>query len=120
MMRADEIKTRIQELRSQESELASKVSEAAIAKDSLLASLYTEMKDAAFKRLDLIPQIDKALADLYEKIRGSGVIGAAKLIGSQCGGCNLAINSGDLAKLVALPEEEVARCEECRCILVRK
>jgi len=41
-------------------------------------------------------------------------------VNGQCSGCNLAINAGDLAKLMALPDDEIARCEECRCILVRK
>lgn len=120
MMRADEIKSRIKELKSQEDDLTSKVSVAANAKDSALSALSQEMNKAQSQRADLMPQIDKPLIDLYEKIRSGGAIGAAKLIGGQCGGCNLAINSGDLAKLMALPEEEVARCEECRCILVRK
>ena len=65
-------------------------------------------------------QIDKSLIDLYEKIRSNGVVAAARIINGRCGGCNLAINSGDLTKILALPEEEVAWCEECRCILVRK
>jgi len=53
------------------------------------------------------------LTDLYEKF------GAAKLQNGQCTGCNLAINAGDLSKLNALAADEVARCEECRRILVR-
>lgn len=119
MMRADEIKARIEELKTQEVDLANQVSEAAVNKDSVLAELDSEMKAAVAARADLIPQIDKALVDLYEKIRAGGAAGAAKLKSGQCGGCNLAINSGDLSKLMSLPEEEVARCEECRCILVR-
>ena len=120
MLRADEIKARIQDLRNKESELSSKVSEASAAKDSAQATLESELRTASSARAELIPLIDKALVDLYEKIRNNGVVGAARVHGGQCGGCNLAINSGDLTKIMALPEEEVARCEECRCILVRK
>jgi predicted nucleic acid-binding Zn-ribbon protein len=120
MLRADEIKSRIQELKSRESELQSKVVDAEKSRDSSLANFESEIKEALNQRSNLIPQIDKALFELYEKVRSGGLIGAAKLKGGQCGGCNLAINSGDLSKLMALPEEEVARCEECRCILIRQ
>lgn len=120
MLRADEIKSRVAELKNQESELSQKVAEAAAARDTSLASLEDEIREALSKRSDLIPQIENAFIELYEKVRNSGVIGAARLKNGQCGGCNLTINSGDLSKLLALPEEEVARCEECRCILVRQ
>ena len=120
MLRADEIKSRVTELKKQESELSQKVAEAAAERDTSLASLEGEIKEALSKRSDLIPQIEKSFIELYEKVRNSGVIGAARLKNGQCGGCNLTINSGDLSKLMALPVEEVARCEECRCILVRQ
>ena len=113
MVRADEIKERIKELSAKESEFAAKVSDAAVARDAALAVIDADMKIALAARAELFPQIDKALTDLYEKF------GAAKLQGGQCTGCNLAINAGDLAKLNALAAEEVARCEECRRILVR-
>ena len=113
MLRADGIKDRIKELNSKEADLASKVAEAAVAKDAALAAIDAELKIAIAARAELFPQIDKALADLYEKV------GAAKLHNGQCTGCNLAINAGDMAKLNALAADEVARCEECRRILVR-
>ena len=114
MLRADGIKARITELKAKESELANKVAEAAVAKDAALSQIDSEMKAAIAAKSELLPQIDKALADLYAKV------GAAKLTNGQCLGCNLAINAGDLSKLMALPQEEVARCEECRRILVRQ
>lgn len=120
MLRADGIKERIKELKSNEGELAIKLAEAEVAKDSALSEIDAELKRALAAREDLIPQIEKALVDLYEKIKSAGVVAAAKLVNGQCSGCNLAINAGDLAKLMALPDDEIARCEECRCILVRK
>ena len=120
IMRADEIKSRINELKLKESDLSDKVADALKAKDAALASIHNEVVAAKSARADLVPQIDKTLLDLYEKIRSGGMVAAARLKNGQCGGCNLAINSGDLSKLMALPVEEVARCEECRCILVRQ
>jgi uncharacterized protein len=120
MLRADEIKARINDLKIKEAELVGKVAEALTLKNSALANLDSDLNSANKERAELSTQIDKSLIDLYEKIRSNGVVAAARIINGQCGGCNLAINSGDLTKILALPEEEVARCEECRCILVRK
>ena len=113
MVRAEAIKDRIKELSAKEVELADKLAEAAVLHDAALAEIDLELKAALEARAELFPQIEEALADLYEKV------GAAKLHNGQCTGCNLAINAGDLSKLNALPAEEVARCEECRRILVR-
>jgi predicted nucleic acid-binding Zn-ribbon protein len=59
------------------------------------------------------------LLSLYEKIRESSGIGAAALAGNQCKGCNLTMNTIELQRISGLAEDEVVRCEECRCILVR-
>ena len=64
-------------------------------------------------------KIEKALLDLYEKIRSSSGIGAAALVGNKCNGCNLAINAVEMQRIKTLPVDEVLRCEECRRILVR-
>ena len=120
MVRAEGIKDRISELKVKENDLANKVAEAAVLKDAALAEIDKELKITTSKRQEILPLIEKALIDLYEKIRSNGGVGAAKLANGQCGGCNLTINAGDLSKLLALPEDEIARCEECRCILVRK
>ena len=120
MVRAEGIKDRISELKVKENDLANKVAEAAVLKDAALSEIDKELKIATSKRQEILPLVEKALIDLYEKIRSNGGVGAAKLANGQCGGCNLTINAGDLSKLLALPEDEIARCEECRCILVRK
>ncbi|MFN8018886.1 MAG: C4-type zinc ribbon domain-containing protein [Acidimicrobiales bacterium] len=55
----------------------------------------------------------------YEKLRaGRGGIGVARLVGSQCGGCHLALSAMEAARLRKLPAGEVAHCEECGRILV--
>ena len=65
-------------------------------------------------------KIEKALLDLYEKIRGNGGgVGAAALVGNKCNGCNLAINAVEMERINSLAKDELLRCEECRRILVR-
>jgi predicted nucleic acid-binding Zn-ribbon protein len=71
-------------------------------------------------RSELTPNIEKALLDLYEKIRGANSgVGAATLVGSKCNGCNLAINAVEMERIKNLAADELLRCEECRRILVR-
>ena len=119
MLRVDAIKERIKELQAKESALQVQLEAASLAKENALSSINSEISATSQERSKISLATDKALVDLYEKIRGNGVTGAARLLNGKCGGCNLAINAGDLSKLLALPAEEVARCEECRCILVR-
>jgi predicted nucleic acid-binding Zn-ribbon protein len=65
-------------------------------------------------------KIEKALLELYEKIRGNaGGVGAAALVGNKCNGCNLAINAVEMERIKSLAKDELLRCEECRRILVR-
>jgi predicted nucleic acid-binding Zn-ribbon protein len=71
-------------------------------------------------RSDLLPSIEKALVDLYEKIRASSNgVGAATLVGSTCNGCNLSVNAVEMDRIKGLAADELLRCEECRRILVR-
>lgn len=60
------------------------------------------------------------LLALYEKIRSTRAgVGAARLAGTQCEGCRMDLNPVDLSRIKALPEDAIARCEECSRILVR-
>ena len=71
-------------------------------------------------RADLVPNIEKPLVDLYEKIRSSSNgVGAASLVGNKCNGCHLAINAVEMERIKGLAADELLRCEECRRILVR-
>jgi predicted nucleic acid-binding Zn-ribbon protein len=79
-----------------------------------------ELDRAKQERAFLVPQIDTALYDLYEKVRGSANgVGAALLIGNKCDGCHLQINAIEIERIKSLAADEVLRCEECRRILVR-
>jgi hypothetical protein len=60
------------------------------------------------------------LLSLYEKLRvSSGGIGAAALHRGRCEGCHLQLNTTELNQLRDAPPDDVARCEECRRILIR-
>ena len=119
MLRVDGIKSRIEELKAIEETLATEIAELTDRKDVVSLALESESAQLKTERAVTVTSVDKAIYDLYEKIRSGGGAGAAALLGGQCLGCNLTINAIDLKRMLDSAEDEVIRCEECRCILVR-
>ncbi len=120
MMRVDEINERITTLKAEEAEHAAVIADLEIRKENAMAIINNELDAIVKDRSETLQSIERALVDLYEKIRDTtGGAGAAALVGGACGGCNLSINTVELKRVADLAEDEVVRCEECRCILVR-
>jgi predicted nucleic acid-binding Zn-ribbon protein len=120
MMRVDEINSRITALKTEEADHAAVIADLEIRKENAMATINNDLDAIAKDRSETLQGIEKALVDLYEKVRETtGGAGAAALVGGACTGCNLSINTVELKRIAELPEDEVVRCEECRCILVR-
>jgi hypothetical protein len=120
MMRVDSIQGSISKLSQEGEALGAVIADLEIRKENALASINTELESITGDRLKTVGSIEKTFIDLYEKIRGSsGGPGAAVLIAGACSGCNLSINVVELKRFTDLADDEVVRCEECRCILVR-
>lgn len=120
MLRIDSIKERLLELRAEEATLISASEE--ILGRKVRASEEIELEIASLKqeRSAVAATVDGALLDLYEKIRSNNNgTGAAAIRDGKCDGCHLSINSVELGRIKTLASDEVVRCEECRCILVR-
>ena len=120
MMRVDGINERIATLSAEENQLGLIIADLNIRKENALAAIHTELEGIESDRKSTTQSVSTELLALYEKIReSSNGIGAAALAGNQCKGCNLAVNTVELQRISGLAEDEVVRCEECRCILVR-
>ena len=120
MMRVDGINERISTLKAEEAEHAAVIADLEIRKENALAVINNELDAIVKDRSETLQSIEKALVDLYEKIRETtGGAGAAALVAGACTGCNLSINAVELKRVADIAEDEVVRCEECRCILVR-
>jgi hypothetical protein len=120
MMRVDGIKERISTLQEEEAALALEIASLEISKENALTVIGADLNAAAQERAKTVSSVNPELMVLYEKIRASNNgTGAAALIGNQCKGCHLTLNTIELQRIAALAEDEVSRCEECRCILVR-
>ena len=119
MMRIEGITARLNELKAEEAGLITKSSEIEELKKTATQAIDGEIASTVAERLSTVTNVDKTLLELYEKIRTSGGTGAAAMREGKCDGCHLSINSVELNRLKTLAEDEVVRCEECRCILVR-
>jgi len=120
MMRIDDINSRITELSFEEATYAAEIADLEIRKENALASLNNELESVAKERSETLASIAPDFIALYEKIRVSNNgTGAAALIAGSCNGCHLSINAVELKRIADLSDDEVIRCEECRCILVR-
>jgi predicted nucleic acid-binding Zn-ribbon protein len=120
MIRHDGAKQKVETLKSDEDGLKKLELELNIRLENAKTEIDREVALKNSERTLLVPKIDTALLDLYEKVKASGSgIGAALLIGNTCDGCRLAINAVEMERIKSLDSEEVLRCEECRRILVR-
>jgi len=120
MMRVDEIKARIEDLQGQEAAFTEQINELDIRKENALARINGELESIAKERTETLAAVSPELIALYEKIRSTNNgTGAAALVAGACTGCHLSINTVELKRISEISEDEVVRCEECRCILVR-
>jgi predicted nucleic acid-binding Zn-ribbon protein len=79
----------------------------------------TAVIDAAQRdRAALIAQVPAELVSLYDRLATRSA-GTALLVRRTCGGCHMVLAGTDLQTLRTTPEDTVATCPECGCILVR-
>ena len=120
MMRVDEIKARITDLQTQEADFTAQINDLNIRKENALAKINGELESIAKERSETLASVSAEFVALYEKVRSSNNgNGAAALVAGACTGCHLSINTVELKRIAELADDEVVRCEECRCILVR-
>lgn len=120
MMRVDALKARITALKGEEESFAAEMATLERAKAAALTAIDAEKSVTSAARASAISNVSPELSALYAKIAEDNFgIGAAALVGNECKGCNLTLNTIEVQRISALPDDEVVRCEQCRCILVR-
>lgn len=87
--------------------------------DQAEADLRTAEDRAAATRADLVAQTPEELLALYERERARTGIGAALLQARRCGGCRIELDRMEIARIAALPADEVVHCDQCATVLVR-
>ena len=89
-------------------------------RDAATAEVDAEVATVTAQRDEVAGGLDPALVTLYDRTRErTQGIGAAMLRNKRCEGCRMELTPVELARIKALPADEVVRCEECGAILVR-
>ena len=100
--------------------LNAEIADLEIKRENALTIIINERTAVTANRAAVFAPIAEDLKNLYTKVAAdNNGNGAAKLVGNECKGCRLTINTTEVGRIATLPAEEVVRCEQCRCILVR-
>ena len=120
MVQVEGISNRINELTAEEAKLAEEIADLEIQRENAMTIIINERTSVSEKRAAIVTPIAQELQELYRKLAAdNNGNGAAPLVGNECKGCHLTINTTEVQRISTLPAEEVVRCEQCRCILVR-
>lgn len=100
-------------LEQRRSELREKIAAAEVGLDGQIAEQLEARSAAA-------AGVPSELLSAYEKLRTKfGGTGAARLVGSSCGGCHLTLPAMEVDRIRKLPPDAVITCDQCGRILVR-
>lgn len=88
-------------------------------RDLRWAELDQQIKMTQTQRDALAATVDADLLALYDKVRASGVPGAALMTQRRCGACRIELAGSELAAVRAAAPQQIVRCESCRSIMVR-
>jgi predicted nucleic acid-binding Zn-ribbon protein len=110
----------VAELTASEIETAEKLATVTQSRDELFTDIDFEVDSVTQQRNEIAKDLPADLISLYDKIRADqGGVGAALIHRGSCQGCHITIDAQELDQIRKLPAEAIARCDQCRRILVR-
>lgn len=119
MERAEELDAQLAEV-SKAQRSVEEIRAGAIAeRDARWALLDQQIAMTETQRASLAGTFDADLLAMYDKVRSTGVPGAAVMTQRRCGACRIDLAGSELAEVRAAAPEQVVRCESCRSIMVR-
>jgi uncharacterized protein len=84
------------------------------------SELAAELAVVQAERDTAAAEVPDELWPEYDKLRARlGGVGIARLVGSTCQGCHLALPAVEVDRIRRLPLDEAVHCEECGRLLVR-
>ena len=120
MARVEDAQRELDSLTAQVQAADERLATLATARDEKQAEIDAVLAKATAERATAVEGMPEDLMALYEKLRAQkGGVGAAALHQRRCTGCQLGIDTAELAVIKRAPSNEVIRCEECSRILVR-
>lgn len=117
---AEELDAEVVRLTTEREESVAKYTEVVARRDTAVAGIQWDRTRLTQDRERVVAEIPADLLTLYDKLRGQyDGVGAAPLRYGRCGGCKLALSTVELNEIRDEVTDEVARCENCRRILIR-
>jgi hypothetical protein len=110
----------VAELLANEIETTEKLAAVSQARDDLFADIDFEINSLTTQRTEIASQLPVDLIVLYDKIRADqGGVGAALIHRGACQGCHITIDAQEIDQIRKMAADAIARCDQCRRILVR-
>ena len=120
MERREAVEKDMSGLADQLADLERRVQEATDARDHAAIEIETELNENTSTRAAILPEIPPDLLEVYQELRPKkNGVAAAALEGSVCRGCGVSLSPVALDAIKRAESGDVARCENCRRILVR-
>jgi predicted nucleic acid-binding Zn-ribbon protein len=120
MERLEAHETALAGLTSAHAEVVAQKAELVAERDAAFAELDAEAEKVAAQRTEVASPLDDKLLALYERLRGRlGGVAVAALRRGRSEGSGLQVPGTELARIKALPPEEIVYCEDSGRILVR-
>ncbi len=110
----------VTDLLASEIETTEKLSTLAQTRDDLFTDIDFEVNSLTNQRTEIANGLPADLITLYDKIRADqGGVGAALIHRGSCQGCHITIDPQEIDQIRKMSADAIARCDQCRRILVR-
>ncbi len=119
MERREGLDAELNDVRRQVEEARVVLGDAEADRGRQIGEIDAETAEASSTREALAINIPDRLVELYERIHAKQPIAAAELVGRRCGSCRIEKPPADMIPIRSAPIDEVLRCEECGCVLIR-
>jgi predicted nucleic acid-binding Zn-ribbon protein len=120
MERREDVEKELASLDERLAELERASEEATAARDAAAVEIENDLKSNSETRAEILPILPSELLETYEELRPKkGGVAAAALEGNVCRGCGVSLSPMALDAIKRAEPGELARCENCRRILVR-
>jgi predicted nucleic acid-binding Zn-ribbon protein len=119
MERAEQADTDLAAVAARMDTADAELAELAAARDAAFGEIDAAAAERAPQRASIAAELPADLLALYERARVQGGTGAALLRHRRCEGCHIELSGSELAAVRSAAPEAVARCDNCRAILIR-
>lgn len=110
----------VTDLLASEIETTEKLAAVTQTRDDLFADIDFEISSVTSQRTEIATGLPADLIALYDKIRADqGGVGAALIHRGSCQGCHITIDAQEIDQIRKMSADSIARCDQCRRILVR-